>query len=443
MQAFEQFCKDHPQLVRRLHDKLGYESPEEVVEFLVSNEKLPCLYEDEPKEAGRRPQNSRLKRPEDQFPVIAPRSKFSPDEPTTGDILPDDYNNHDVARGWYAWAQDVVPPPDIEAGPMAQFIYDRRKYRMPKSPQLIIFRHYPARAQAYVAEFLEKDGWFDEGWHLDEAFALAPFAKPGERVGRGTAGEAWAKAHAMYRDYGEKNGLYLDPLEYKNLKEKAERYYDMNPGVNSDWLPETLPAPTSPADLPLIDAHKRLFRYNSFRRLTNYAHFYFRSQVEAMSEAVKARRHFYEADLLRKRATSPEKALKLYEDPEALKAWRKILIEHPDFRVDEFVQEESYEIQKKYLTLARNVLGIKRVEAFLNLQQCLARGTLCPPVGPERWLIPRKLLNVPTPGRRGDDVLTATVFKGPFDDPDPDNAPLLLPESKQEVEKRDMQGSFR
>jgi hypothetical protein len=151
---------------------------------------------------------------------------------------------------------------------------------------------------------------------------------------------------------------------------------------------------------------------------------------------VTARRLFYEADLERRKARSPVIAMQLYMDDRALPAWKNILLAHPEFRRDEFVQEESYEIQRNYLALARNMIGAKRLEGLLNLQQCLARGSLCPPAGPERWFVPQKVMRVPVPGSPVGDALLAPVFRGPLDDMADDGRPILLPESTIEVEKR-------
>src|SRR5262249_37526066 len=191
------------------------------------------------------------------------------------------------------------------------------------------FRYAPARAQAYVADFLQKDGWFDESRPLD--FPGVELSRPDERVGEGRSGEAWGKAHQMYKEYGERNGLYYEPLEFKNLEELTQRYREANPDFNPMTSPDLYPTTHSPEEKLPQDALVRLLRYDTYRGMTNCPHWYFRTQVEAPPEAVTARRFFYEADLLRKKAVTREKAIKLYEDPRALPAWKKILLDHRDF----------------------------------------------------------------------------------------------------------------
>src|SRR5262249_655867 len=44
LERFAQFCQRHPILVRRLREVLRYETPEEVVDFLAANQKLPTRF---------------------------------------------------------------------------------------------------------------------------------------------------------------------------------------------------------------------------------------------------------------------------------------------------------------------------------------------------------------------------------------------------------------
>src|SRR5262245_26885093 len=43
---FEQFCRDNPQLVRRLSESLRCKTPDDIVDFLADNRKLPCRFVD-------------------------------------------------------------------------------------------------------------------------------------------------------------------------------------------------------------------------------------------------------------------------------------------------------------------------------------------------------------------------------------------------------------
>src|SRR5262249_20073949 len=138
------------------------------------------------------------------------------------------------------------------------------------------------------------------------------------------------------------------------------------------------------------------------QNMTNFPHFLTKTQVEALPEAVKARRLIAEAEQMRKRAEDPERAIRVYNSPDALPAWKKILTEHPDFRRDSTQQEDTYEWELKYLKSSQEALQAKLrneknsdpVSALLLLQQCLARATMDPAV-PERWLLPEKLVRLP------------------------------------------------
>ena len=50
--CFEKFCEEHPFFVRRLKEKLNYSRPEQVVEFLADNRKIPSLYVEDAEQAA-------------------------------------------------------------------------------------------------------------------------------------------------------------------------------------------------------------------------------------------------------------------------------------------------------------------------------------------------------------------------------------------------------
>ena len=48
-ERFEEFCRNHPHLIRRLREtKLRCKTPDDVIDFLASSQKIPCLYEERP-----------------------------------------------------------------------------------------------------------------------------------------------------------------------------------------------------------------------------------------------------------------------------------------------------------------------------------------------------------------------------------------------------------
>ena len=166
MEAFEAFCRKNPQLVRRLRDANLIEppGPKGVVNFLKENEKVPTRYR-------RAPDSRSLEAPLKQFPVLPPQFLNDENEELTPKNAIGDRGADAVlaARAWYRYAAEPTPPPTYK--PIGTVYSDevRTKYRIPKSPGLIIFLQGAPRAQSYVAERLAKEGWLDaDPWDVDE-----------------------------------------------------------------------------------------------------------------------------------------------------------------------------------------------------------------------------------------------------------------------------------
>lgn len=351
---FARFCQRHPILVRRLREVLRYQTPEEVVEFLASNQKLPSRFE----EGGAGPtdgeiQPSRLKDPREQFPVIAPLAQ--------GELLPGDhpdevdFSTFTAARTWFTYAQKPLPETDRTFVEEIKQTFDPKKFRMPKSMAHLIFRGYPARAMDYVASHLQREGWFaEDGWRIVGWFPKDEFSTERGPVpavvgaGRKWTQEAWTRAWNMYQDYGGRTGLYIDNEEMLTLEKRAEAYRTKF-GITGENSP--------PADLkkedplfPSYAAHVQLFWYGRNRSMTNFPHFYHKTSVEHKEDTIRSRKAFFEAERYRRTAQSL-RALERYV--ETLPMWRRVLRENKEFRRDQFIQEETYESQLRYLNLAR------------------------------------------------------------------------------------------
>src|SRR5207244_2759523 len=108
---------------------------------------------------------------------------------------------------------------------------------------------------------------------------------------------------------------------------------------------------------------------------------------------------------------------------EALTAWRKILIDHPDFADDSMIQEDGYEAQLNYLELAQEARG-RRLKPLLILQDYLAQAATRPP-GIPLWL-PSILIHRSTP----------VPFLGPLDGLDKRGRPLIPPDARMRVRQR-------
>src|SRR5207248_1544293 len=98
--------------------------------------------------------------------------------------------------------------------------------------------------------------------------------------------------------------------------------------------------------LASYDADQQLYWYQRNREMTNFPHFFYKTEVEMELNAVRARKGFYEAEQLR-RAGKREQALQKYA--EAFPIWRELLLSHPEFRHDSIVQEDTAEEELRYL----------------------------------------------------------------------------------------------
>jgi hypothetical protein len=181
LEAFKDFCRKHPHLIRRLRgqerldenkernkEKLQCRTPEDVVQFLRDNEKVPSRYE----------RNGALAPANQQFPVLPPKFSEGPDEANPEGQYGDNFSAFGAARAWFSYSLILLPPnprfPEDEGGePMPSPTprpgeYDPFRYRIPRQPMLIIFRQGAPRSQTYQAEMEQKEGWFDdEGWEVD------------------------------------------------------------------------------------------------------------------------------------------------------------------------------------------------------------------------------------------------------------------------------------
>lgn len=355
--AFREFCRKNPQLVRRLRTKLNAARPEDVVQFLRDNERIPSLYQNAEELADR----------ENQFPVLPPPFPEAPaDEYVTSEAgsvsrpMTDAFDAFHAARSWFAYSLTVVPPPKTdETGTPLPWAsprpgeYDAFRYRVPRSPALIIFRQYAPRSQSYLAERLQKEGWFDEtsSWNPDEQASAANQWFPGDREVRLTTKDAdapansqveWARAWQMWNKHGEDNAMALPPGRRERLEFVA--------GVKG--TPPFLPPDMSPEEMEArgwtpqkLEAMRALIYYEQNRQITNFPFFLESSRAEMDPVTVDARKRLWEADQARLSADNI-RAAQLYV--EALARWREVLRTFPNFhRPDKSdrTEEETYEFE--------------------------------------------------------------------------------------------------
>jgi hypothetical protein len=379
LRLFRQFCERHPMLVRRLRgeerrerDKqttfegLRARRPEDVVQFLRDNRRVPTRYKNA----------TDLAAADRQFPALPPQFNEGPDEKHPGSSaadLGDTFSGFLAARAWFTYANAIVPPAarDPDGNPVpsgtpqplpAPGGYDPFVYRVPRLPMLIIFKQGPPRAQTYQADLMQKDGWFDgSGWEVDAGIddSNAWFTENGRKpatpvvVGAGQpwSQAAWQEAARMWDKHGRENGLVLDEARKQRYREDL----GLPAGGRDDALPypgeETPEMRADPAADRRFRAHSALFYYHSNRHVTNFPFYLASSEAEQKTDTVQARKTLWQADQAR-RVGNKVQAIELYQ--RGLDLWKRVLLDNPSFhRGERFdrTEEETVEFELEYVRL--------------------------------------------------------------------------------------------
>lgn len=355
LDEFEKFARSHPMLVRRLKEKLDLD-PNQIIDFLRDNRVIPSRFYDPTvdNKAGPKPKDVA------QFPTLpAEPSKTAPNDLTEESTLSDDIWNFHVARSWFNYAQDPLPPPEAQIVIRERLDLAREtNRRIPRSPALVIFRHLPIRAQAFIPEYYVKEGWTDEsGWLVDQDRTGINRWFPPDRdvkpmgADRQWSEVEWARAYEQWIQHGQQSGLIYDPTQLTRMEEQARLYrerYRVSPEeYGKDILDEAVDAEMKES----FRAHRKIFFYRQNRQMSNYDHHLYRAEAEKDNDTVKARTLFYDANRLRKEA-EPERAMTRYE--QGLEQWIKVLKKYPKLREEHTlstVQEDVYEYQVNYLDL--------------------------------------------------------------------------------------------
>lgn len=376
LQKFEQFCSEHPQLVRRLREPrkeltraFRCNSPEEVVEFLEANRRLPSRFVDplDVKEKGEliAGKVGDLKPATQQFPVLPTtrpvRYNSRGQEPIATDTLDDNlFDGFVAARAWFSYAQDPLPDiePMTDALDRPERIKQLKGRRLPRQPAEVLFRQAPCRAQSYVAEWIQKEGWYDDsGWAIDgnrtgrdRWFPNRPNLVVGG--GKDWATEAWERAFLMWREFGEGSGMLFPPgPEESNTVALARKFQEQFLVNKSDLATSFRPEEMDPEMRQAFKAHRRLVLQAQNRHMTNFMHHFWKAEAEKDRDTAKARKTLARA---RQFAGDPEEAILAYED--GYKQWKAVLLKYPNFREDEYTQEELCETEVapgRYLDLIR------------------------------------------------------------------------------------------
>jgi hypothetical protein len=457
----EDFCKLHPQLVRRLRQgirrerrseqlrQFRCERAEDLIQFLQDNFRVPSLWLDspQPSEPGAwKPKQDTLKPLADRFPVLPPYHETAregqqpPDETALHDQSPlyDHHDAYQIARAWYSYAQEPVPKPGKLPG-QSEPIVNPVVQRLPKHMMTIIFRTHPAQAQRFTAERLMEEGWFDgSGWAIGETTDW--FREAGDRFADGSpavvgashewwAKKAWEATERAWERFGKENHLLLSPAEQKNLEQRAHAFakkkHIQDVSQNLTLREDELDPETREEYFAFIF----LRDLAQYKTLCNFEVHYNRARVESKEETVKARKIFSEALDAQRQRNDEQEALRKYLDPDGMKAWRdKVLLSNKVFRGDSLIQEQTFEIQLRFVDLYSRLNGrtfkAQAARMLLMPLQNPPGGGACP-LGLASWVPPliEKDWNNPLLG-------------GPFDGTDDEGNPLISEQARRQVLQR-------
>jgi hypothetical protein len=313
-------------------------------------------------------------------------------------------------------------------------ITNRVYQRLPRHMATVIFRDYPAQAQRFTAERLQDEGWFDgSGWAITDWFR-----ESGDRFSNGEPAvvgtsrpwgrEAWQMTSELWRRFGVDNFMLLEPSRQENYEKLAQAFADRK------HLQEGSPPPVLREDELDQDTRDQLFAWMFLRafgqakHLCNFDFHYNRARVEEAEETIQARKTFFEAlDAQRLRNDEPE-SLRKYLDPKGIPAWRKVLGSNKVFRGDSLMQEQTFEVQLRYVDLFSRLGGstFKAQAAGMLLIPSLnpAGGGVCP-IGLASWVPPLITKNWDNP-----------LLGGPFDGTDEEGEPFISPVTKEQVLQR-------
>jgi hypothetical protein len=448
---FLKFVEEHPQLVRRLREGMyrdsqrekkrlfTCETPEAVVQFLEDNFLVPSLYrvntalaatsgqlrtwdphkKDEPLPKG------------EGFPALPPphENAFDPEALTFESTLHDSTDAYAIAQSWYSYAQEPIPEPGELPGETKP-ITDRTRQRRPRHMTTLIFRNYPSQGRRYMAERLQQEGWYDEEpWDASDWFEQAKDLsreqlEKSRKLGGGQkwSEDAWKRAYQAWDKHGVANHLMFPNVAAERTKrDLAEAFHKRFGIVAGGPVPPMREEDLTAQEKLEYDAARYMFEYNFYRALSNFAHHHLRAFSESQPETVAARKLFFLAEQLNL-AGSPSPALKMYQTPvevpawrgrkfSPLEAWRELVLMEKDtagkkklkeYGRDSFTQEQTAEYQIRYQLLYNRFEGRKLKEDVGNMAKLLP---LVPPFTHDTFRPP--------------------VFLGPFDGTDDYRTPLV------------------
>jgi hypothetical protein len=487
MEKFEQFCRDHRELIRRMKEarisgdgtsdkQVLAATPGQVISFLRNNRKIPSRYKPGSKELEK---DNRLR----QFPVL-PDLEGQP-VPTSelnfkAEFADPEQDAFMAARAWYSLANSALPPPNPVPNQNGSLNPDPLKYRVPKRPATIIFRQGPMRAQSYIAERLTKEGWFDnrDPWlvddDLEEGQAWIPKkGSDGKRVAVAiptwdgySAQDAWKEASLRWRMHGTANGLQLGAAALQTYITKAEEFCRTRPGLEIGGVPPAL-TPDERRDEHMMDIHaayEALTAFISNRHMTNYETFELEADAMQSDDALLAKKRFRQAA----KAAGPEgkysEAVRLYD--EGFAAWQRVLLAHQDCRIRRAADpsranqscrdfrdldrpaDDVYEVNMRYVGLLQDVRKAQLREATQLLDDLVRHGGAAGGGNPFQFACDLTVLAADVertvadgPARTETRVpqlklVSPMPLPGPLDGMAPDGTPWISSDVKRRIKER-------
>ncbi len=395
----EDFCKNHPQLVRRLREgmrrerasdqlrQFRCERPDDLIQYLEDNFRVPSLYVDTVASAAGtwKPKEDAYKDGvTDRFPVLPPKHEaHAKQQPRDESALTDEkklYDEHDVyhvSHAWFGYAQEPLPEPDKLPGsskPIEDHVHQRTNGHM----MTVIFRTFPAQALRFSSERLQDEGWFDaSGWEIPDWFRdNGGFAdnKPAiVGAGRDWGLKSWQRALEAWKSFGNANHFLLSPQEMKIQTDRSNAL-SAKYNLNAASMPPALREENLDAETrEQIFAFQFLRDLKQHAQLCNFDFHYNHALIESEPDTLKCRKTIFEAfDALRLR-NDELGSLQKFQESTGLQAWRdKVLLRNKVFRRDSLVQEHTFELQLRYINLFSRLGG----SAF----KAKAAGLLLPPL---------------------------------------------------------------
>lgn len=378
---FGDFARKNPQLCRRLYDQLGYTRPEQIVQFLEDNQNVPTRFD--------KNRNDRLFAPEQQFPALPIKLPESGSAKALADrfrftamVAPsetnDSFDAFQAAGAWFAYSMEPLPPTPAsglpEYAPDLKGV-DRFKYRIPKSPMLILFRQACPRVQTYRAERHTKEGWFDADskWRPDlradsEADRWFPRGVDGALETPSNSQVEWDRAFTLWSDHARLNGLRLSPETLANLERDAQGVPDDYNLLNMDEEQLKMRGLTKRGR----DARMALRTYYQQLPVTNIEYFVSSSETERDPIMIDARKKLMEAKQADTAGDKPS-AKKFYA--EGINLYRQALRRFPAYHRNRSQKAEE-DLLETQMQLTRLLELDPEVDSLARKMSLAARGVV-------------------------------------------------------------------